>query len=291
MKKLLFNRSGRRVSNSTKNLFKNRLIWASFGLFLIIFMVPIAANAVTLISQSFLSDTSLQAGTIVSLQQNSSDHVTSANTSNANNILGVVIGAGDSQVSISSGNGTQVQVVTSGVEQVLVSDINGKILAGDPITASPISGIGMKATQNSKVVGIAQDNFPNSTASKQTYKDKNGQQQTSNLGQVPVLVSVTYYFKQPDKTLIPQAIQNIANALAGKTVNSLPIIISIAIFVVTLVIVVGIVYALIHSSIISIGRNPMSQAAVYRNVIQLSALVLVILGVAVISIYMILSRL
>jgi hypothetical protein len=35
----------------------------------------------------------------------------------------------------------------------------------------------------------------------------------------------------------------------------------------------------------------MAQAAVYRNVIQLSGLVVVILGVAVISIYMVLTRL
>jgi hypothetical protein len=149
----------------------------------------------------------------------------------------------------------------------------------------------MKATSNAKVVGIAQESFPNNTASQQSYATKGGQKHNVNLGTVPVLLNVAYYYKQPDKTLIPAAVQNIANALAGKTVNSLPILLSIGIFIVTLVIVVSIVYAMIHSSIISVGRNPMSQAAVYRNVIQLSALVVVILGVAVISIYMVLTRL
>jgi len=48
---------------------------------------------------------------------------------------------------------------------------------------------------------------------------------------------------------------------------------------------------MIHSSIISVGRNPMSQAAVYRNVIQLSSLVVFILAVAIASIYMVLTRL
>jgi len=104
------------------------------------------------------------------------------------------------------------------------------------------------------------------------------------------LVNVSYYYRQPDKTLIPPALQNIADSLAGKKVNALPILISIGIFLVTLLVVVSIIYSLIHSSIISVGRNPMSQAAVYRNVIQLSALVIVILGVAVGAIYMVLTK-
>jgi hypothetical protein len=183
-----------------------------------------------------------------------------------------------------------VNVSQSGLEQVLVSDINGDIDIGDSITASPITGVGMKATENSKVIGVAQDSFPNSTVQKTTNKDGKGQQQTVKLGQIPVLVSVAYYYKQPDKTIIPQALQNLANSIAGKKVNSLPIIISAVIFIVTLVIVVSIVYSLIHSSIISVGRNPMSQSAIYRNVIQLSVLVIVILGVAVGSIYMVLTK-
>jgi hypothetical protein len=82
----------------------------------------------------------------------------------------------------------------------------------------------------------------------------------------------------------------VANALAGKTVNTTPIIISAVIFIVTLAVVVSIIYSMIRSSIISVGRNPMSQSAVYRDVIQLSALVLGILAVSVISIYFILTR-
>ncbi len=254
-----------------------------------ILATPAMSSAVTLISQGFVTSGSPQAGAIVSLQKNSSDHVEAATVATTSNILGVVIGSDGSQVSISSGQ-NQVQVATNGVEQVLVSTISGNIAAGDPITASPISGVGMKALDSSKVVGIAQDAFPNSTGSQQTYTEKNGQKHSVTLGTVPVLVSVAYYYKQPDKTLIPSAIQNIANALAGKKVDSLPIIISIGIFIVTLVVVVSIIYSMIHSSIISVGRNPMSQAAVYRNVIQLSALVVVILGVSVVAIYMVLSR-
>jgi hypothetical protein len=263
-----------------------RLVLAVIALVL----APAAAGAKTLVSQSYASDSNLPSGSIVSLQKGYSDRVTGATIKNDNDIFGVVVNPDSSQLSISSGQSNQVNVSQSGLEQVLVSDINGDIDIGDSITASPITGVGMKATENSKVIGVAQDSFPNSTAQNTTYKDGKGQQQTVKLGQIPVLVSVAYYYKQPDKTIIPQALQNLANSIAGKKVNSLPIIISAVIFIVTLVIVVSIVYSLIHSSIISVGRNPMSQSAIYRNVIQLSVLVIVILGVAVGSIYMVLTK-
>lgn len=254
-------------------------------------LVPTIAAADTLLSQTYFGNGSnLPDGSIVSLQKSSTDHVQGATVANANYLLGVIIDESSSEISISSGQSNQVQVATSGIEPVLVSDMNGSINVGDPITASPATGVGMKASGNVKIVGVAQEAFPNSTATKQTYKDQKGQQQTMQIGQVPVLVNVAYYYKQPDKTIIPPAIQNIADALAGKKVDSLPILISIAIFIVTLIIVVSIIYSMIHSSIISVGRNPLSQAAVYRNVIHLSALIVLIIGVAVGSIYMVLAK-
>lgn len=256
-----------------------------------VILAPALAVASTLVSQSFVTDSSLATGSIVSLQKGTTDHVDSSTTDNAGDILGVVINPDSSQISVSYDQGTQVSVATSGIQQVLVSDINGSITTGDPITSSPITGMGMKATDNVKIVGVAQDSFPNSTSQKASYKDKSGQTHSVNLGQIPVLVNVSYYYKQPNKTIIPAALQNLANSLANKQVNSLPIIISIAIFIITLIIVVSIVYSLIQSSIISVGRNPMSQAAVYRNVIQLSALVIVILGVGLGAIYMVLTKL
>lgn len=252
---------------------------------------PATAAGLTSISQGYLTNDNPPLGSIVSLEKNSSDYVSRATPKNVNNILGVVVGDGNSLLSLSDGQANQIQVATSGVVQVLVSNINGPVYAGDQITASPISGVGMKATSNIKVVGTAQDSLNTSGNSQQTYTDKSGRKQSVLLGQIPLLVSLSYYYKQPDKTLIPSAIQNIANALAGKTVNSLPIIISMGIFLVTLIVVVSIVYAMIHSSIISVGRNPMSQAAIYRNLIQMSGLVVIILAVAVISIYMTLTRL
>ena len=260
------------------------------GIILMTVAISLTAAAVTSISQGYVTEGDLPLGSIVSLKNNSSDTVEAATSANVDSILGVVVNEGSSPLTLSNGSDNQVQVATSGMAPVLVSDINGEIIQGDQITASPISGVGMKATGNTKVVGIAQGAPRNSADGSQTYTDEQGQQQSLTLGEVPVLVNVSYFYKQPDKTLIPSSLQNVANALAGKTVNPLPIIISMAIFIITLIVVASIIYSMIRSSIISVGRNPMSQSAIYRDVIQLSALVLAILAVAVIAIYIILTR-
>lgn len=254
-------------------------------------IVPALASADTPISQGYLSNEHLALGSIVSLDKNTSDHVTAATTNNASNMLGVIVDAGNSLLALANGQASQVQVATNGVVQVLVSNINGPINAGDQITASPLSGVGMKATTNAEIIGTAQNQLSTGSGNTETYTDKQGQKHTVFVGSVPLLVNVSYFYRQPDKTLIPSALQNIANAFAGKTVSTLPILLSVAIFIVTLIVVVSIVYSMIRSSIISVGRNPMSQSAIYRDLVQLSALVIGILGVAVVSIYLILTRL
>ena len=260
------------------------------GLFLFTVVFSSTVSGLTTISQGYSTNEKLSLGSIVSMENNSSDHVTATTTGNLNSMLGVVISDGNSLLSISSDQANQIQVATSGIAQVLVSDINGSISQGDQITASPVSGVGMKATSNVKVVGIAQASFSSNNSTTEAYTDKSGAKHSMILEQLPVLVNVAYYYKQPDKTIIPTAIQSLANALANKNVNALPILISAGIFIVTLIVVVSIVYSMIRSSIISVGRNPMSQPAIYRDLIQLSALVVGILVVAVVSIYMILTR-
>lgn len=270
-----------------------RTIRYTFGVIIsaALLLTPIAASAVTPISQGFSSADDLSVGSVVSMKANSTSEVIAASSSDVDTILGVVINDSSSLLTLSNGQDNQYQVATSGTVDVLVSDINGDISKGDQITASPIKGVGMKATANVKVVGIAQGNLKNVSTTKQTYTDKSGQKKEVILGQIPVLINVSYFYKQPEKTIIPSAIQNIANALAGKSVSTTPILISAGIFLIMLIVVSSIVYSMIKSSIISVGRNPMSQSAVYRDVIQLSALVLVILAVGLTSIYLVLTRL
>ena len=261
------------------------------GVFMLALLLAPAAHALTPLSQSYGTGDKLSLGAIVSPEKNTTDRVVAANTSNVDTMFGVVISSDSSLLSLSAGQSDQVQVATTGTLPVLVSTINGPISKGDQITASPISGVGMKATSNVRVIGIAQGELTETGGSKQTYKDAAGAEHTTVLGQVPILVNVSYFYKEPEKTLIPSALQNIANSVAGKPVSTLPIIISAAIFLIMLIVVSSIIYSMIRSSIISVGRNPLSQSAIYRDLIQLSAIVLIILAVGIIAIYLVLTRL
>jgi hypothetical protein len=254
-------------------------------------LFPANVLAVSTISQGFTALDAVRIGSIVSLVNNSSDKVNATNSGNVTNMLGVVIDNGDTLITLDSSQSTQVQVATSGIVDALVSNINGSIGQNDEVTGSPINGVGMKATDNSRVVGVAQEALNNTDGSAQTYKDSHGQTHTILIGEIPIQVNVAYYFKQPDKTIIPTAIQNVANALAGKTVSPLPILTSIAIFIITLAVVISIIYSMIRSSIISVGRNPMAQSAIYRDIIQMSVLVIGILMVGLVAIYLVLTKL
>ena len=247
------------------------------------------AHATTTISQSYASKSDLPVSSIVSLETNTTDSVVASSTDNTDNIFGVVISSTGSLLTVTNEGKSQVQVATSGTLPVLVSNVNGDIKRGDHITASPFRGIGMKAINNSRIIGIAEGTMVGKK--KEKYKTKDGKEQEVTVGQVSVLVNVAYFFKEPEKTLVPAALQNVANGLAGKKVESLPILLASGVFLITLIIVASFVYSMIHSSIISVGRNPMSQAAIYRDLLQMSSLVLTILAAGMVAIYLILTRL
>ncbi len=243
------------------------------------------------LTQGYLVDQPISVGAIVSADPKASTKVVPATIANVDNLFGVVVNSDNSVLTLSSGKKNQVQIATGGAVDVLVSSIGGDVKVGDQITASPIAGVGMKATTNVKVIGVAQASLADSPGkSQQTVTDKNGVKQQALLGEVPVLVNVSYYFKQPDKTIIPTVIQNIANNIANKKVTPLPIIICFGIFIITMISIISLVYSAIRASIISVGRNPLSQAAVYRSLIQVFVIVIVILGVSLTAIYFILSK-
>lgn len=266
------------------------LVGAVLGAFVVIMSSAMVA-AIPAISQNYNADATVPVGGIVSLRDSSLNQVVASSSQTVDNILGVAINASTALIALTGSGETDVQVATSGIVQVLVSDINGPITKGDQITASPISGVGMKATSNIRVVGIAQETLNLSESKLQTVEAVDGQTQDVRLGRIPVLINVSYFFKESERTIIPAALQNVANALAGRPVSTLPIILAGAIFIIMLIVVVSIIYSMIRSSIISVGRNPLSQSAIYRDLIQLSALVIGILAVGLIAIYLILTRL
>ncbi len=270
-----------------------RVRWFQAAVCLLAASLPTLVMAAAGLAQGYRATEALTPGSVVSVDSQNSNSVVSANTDRLDGLVGVVVDSQDALLLVSSGL-DQVQVATTGVVTTLVSDLGGDIKIGDKITPSAISGVGVKATTSTKVVGIAQSEFNSKSegAVKRTIKDKAGASKEVYVGRIPIIVGVAYYVSgvASDKTVIPSFIQNLANEIANRKVSPLPIIVSVIIIVIALIVITALVYGAIKSSIISIGRNPLSQGAVYRSLLQVSALVMGILTVAMVTVYLILSR-
>lgn len=265
----------------------SRLVWA---VILGWVLLPGLAFA-TGISQSFSSTDQVVPGTLVELGGQSGT-VKSANTDGVEDLLGVVIKNDSAILGVNGAGG--VQVALSGTANTLVSTLNGDIKAGDKITASPISGVGMKAILSTKVVGVAQADFKadDAGATKRDIKDKSGKTTSVSIGQIPVLISPAYYVAGlgDQKTIIPPFIQNLVNAIAGRKVSVVRIIIASIILLFSLSAIFIVLSGAVRSGIIAIGRNPLSQGAVYRSLLHVMLASIGVLLVTFGAVYLIISR-
>jgi len=247
-----------------------------------------AAQTNGAIAQNFQtnSETELTAGTIVSLQDNNPNDVEASNTDRVDQIVGVV--ADKPLIEFSDGKST-IAVVTSGVTVTLVSDINGTIKTGDKITASPINGIGMKATEPMLIVGTAQGDLGDTNTAERTLTDRDGKSHTVRISHIPVQVNVTFY--APSSSIqgyIPAFLQDAANTLAGKEVSPVRVLASLLLAVLAIISVSILLYSSVRSSLISIGRNPLSESAIHKGLLEVGVIIVGILVAAFAAIYLLL---
>ncbi len=260
----------------------------------IISLAPLnVLGATTTVSQGYKAASVIAVGTVVSADASDSQAVVTASIDNRNNLLGVVVDPKDSLLNLSS-TSSKVQVATGGIVAANVSTINGDITAGDKIVVSPISGVGMKASEAGKVVGVAQANFNRDSASVQekTVKDKSGSDNKVYIGQIPIVVEVSYW--APDNSTaassIVTAISNFASTIVGKKVSPIKALLAVAVLLIAMLISAIILYSSVSSSIHSIGRNPLSGAAIKRSLIQVILVVILIMLFALGAIYLIVGR-
>lgn len=255
---------------------------------LLLFAVPRVHSAA--ISEAYKSNDKLVAGTLVILDDKAARTVNPATIERIDNLLGVVIAPESALLNLST-SADSLQVATSGVAEILVSDDNGSIATGDRITASRIAGVGAKATQTGRVVGVAQADFNQDSkgAEDQNVKFPDGTEKTVKVGRIPLLIDITTYNAggAEEKTAIPKFIQDIAEAIAGKKVPTGKLIAGIIIIVLALVSVTVLLYGAVHSSIISIGRNPLSRHSIQRSLIEVIFLAVAILIIAFGAVYVI----
>lgn len=273
----------KRQTNNTKM----HLGLGAMGFVLVLAMSSLSVQGASSIAQGFeTSDPNVVAGALVSLKTGTANNVELSTPANTDQMLGVA--GEDSLIELSSGTGA-VQIVTSGETRALVSDINGKVRTGDKITTSPIAGVGMKALTSTLVIGSAQANLDDVETETRTIKDKNGKQQTVHIGAVPVQVDKVFYEASQDRNaFVPPVLQDFASNLVGRQVSPIRVMFAAFLAIALFVVVSILLYSAVRSSIISIGRNPLSESAVRGSLVQVGLTVLGVSAFTIIVIYLIL---
>jgi hypothetical protein len=244
------------------------------------------------ISQSYqTSTTNLTQGTLLSLTATGSNVVEPASSSNNASYL-VGIAANKPLVELSSSGQNSIQVVVGGTAEALVSDANGAVGVGDKITASPISGIGMRATSSAEIVGVAQSNLDSVSTVTKSFSGKDGKSISVKVGLLPIAVGVNYYSAVSSQgaisEFVPPFLQSIANALTGKQISPIRVLLGSAALLLGFIIVMVILYASVRSGIISIGRNPLAEKALRRGLVDVIIAAIGVLVITVVAVYIIL---
>jgi hypothetical protein len=263
------------------------------GLGVAVLMLTFAVSSLTVkgassIAQGFeTDDDTVVAGALVSLKKDSPNTIELSTAENVDRLLGVA--GNDSLIELSNGTGS-VQVVTNGETQTLVSDINGTVKTGDKITASPIAGVGMKALTSTLIIGTAQADLSGVSTESRTIKDKDGKRQTVKIGAIALQVDKVFYEAPQDaNSFLPPVLQDFASSIAGHQVSPVRVLIAGLLVLMLFVVVTILLYSAVHSSIISIGRNPLSEQAVHKSLLEVGLTVTGVLVFTIIVIYLILT--
>lgn len=252
-------------------------------------LVPVGVSALGALSQAFATnDTTLVAGTVVDQASGARNTVEQALSNRASQLLGVT--ANKPLVALGGGD-QQAQVVVSGLTPTLVSDINGPIKVGDKITASPIKGVGMKATIPTEIVGTAESNLSDSTTTAEQVTDNHGKVTSVKIGMVDVQVGVSYFQADQSKlnNFVPTFLINAGTSIAGKDVSPLRVLVGFSCLLIGFIIAGVMLQAGVRSGIISLGRNPLASGILRRSLIDVLLTSVGLLGLAVVTFYIILS--
>lgn len=245
-------------------------------------------------TQGYSSDDSLIRGSIIALNKDNSNKVEVIATDRMDDIFGVVVAANDSALTITADR-TGVFVATSGRFDVLVADYNGPIAAGEPITLSPIEGVGMLAdADHGMLVGHALVDFnpeadDSTVLSTVTAKDLGGNSIEIAIGRILVEVAIGPNPDARGDMNAPKFLVNLSASIAGKPVSAVRIYASLAVILIASGIAGSLLYSAVRNSIVSIGRNPLSKRSVLAGLAQVVVIGVVIFLSGLVAVYLILK--
>jgi hypothetical protein len=262
-------------------------------------MQPLRAAAATSkvtqsVTQAYGSDTALQKGMIVKLKPDDNKKVVPLDQEHDGDMLGIVVAANDSAVSLSSDSDYkhQVFIASTGRFEVLVSNQNGPIKIGDYITVSSVDGIGMKAGSDGSIVLGKTDTAIDGTTKVEgstTLVDTKGGKKNINIGRVSLTITVAHnpLQKSADSTF-PGIFQKIGSGVANKPVSPARAYLSLALLLISAVVTTSILFSGVRSGIISIGRNPLAKKSIIRSMIQVIITGLIVFIIGLFGVYLLL---
>lgn len=278
-----------------KTKIKTYLSWqrvvALFGLGLLVGLSltsPLGAQAVT---EGFNADASLQRGMIIRIKKEDPTKIEAVTSETQDQMHGIVVNSNDAPVTISD-DGQRFFVATTGQYDTLVSNQNGTINAGDYITISALSGVGMKAgTREQFIIGRALGSFDGEkdVVSTSELSSSTGEKQNVSIGRVQVSIGVARnpHLKGEDPN-VPEFLRKTTEAIAGKPVDAIRIYIGILVFGITTFVASSLLYGGVRSGIISIGRNPLSKKSIVRGMLQVVITGLIVFVSGIFGVYLIL---
>lgn len=249
---------------------------------------PLSAQSV---AQGYNADQTLQRGMLVAVKGDDPNKVEAVTPDSLDKLKGVVVQANDTPVTISN-EGQKVFVSTAGTYDVLVSDQGGQIGVGDYISISSLPGIGMKATDTERtIVGRAVSGFKGQGDSIGSSVLENSNQRKVNLGRIQVSISVSRnpLLKAPETPKVPEFLDKLSQTVANKPVSPIKIYMAVTVFIAAAAISGIMLYSGARSSLISVGRNPLSRKSLLRGLLQVVILSLIIFITGIFGVYLLLK--
>lgn len=264
-------------------------IWSRLGLLGITLSLAIGlvlaghVSADSLV-RGFKSKGLLQPGWVVAISKGTTDMVEAAPANDPSRMYGVVIDPSQAPATVRRQESQQVYVVSNGTFPVLANTQNGVIRPGDYVSMSRTDGIASKATsQQLYVLGRAVEGFDG--RNNVLVNGNNG----SAIGRIQVDLNVIRNPLQYDRVAIPSPLKRAGEAIAGRNVSAERIYAALAVFLVSAILAGILLWSGVRSSIVSIGRNPLSRHSILQGLIQVIGAAGAVLIIGVIGVYLLLK--
>lgn len=275
------------IKTPTGHVFQRAQRAVTTALLLVFFVFSLPAVASTTISEEFSTKESFTAGSLVSINREDPSSVELATIGNGAYLFGVVIAEDEGSVTFSKNNASTTVALTGEV-QVFVSDANGQVKKGDFVGASWLEGVGMKSleTDKQKLLGVALEDFDASRAKNYGDIDTSTGEQNIHIDVITVRLFDKEGMVKSDSSA--SGLEKVLNGVAGKQVSLAKVLASSILFLITLIVAGMFIMSSIRGSFISIGRNPMASASIYKSLLHVSGLSVLVLIIGTALTYVVL---